>query len=177
MRHSIIKSIFILITSIVLLHSCNKDTLPNATDDGAGTCAMLVNGKVCESHKMGSFSRVVGLGAVIVHIEKKKETTFEIGGFSGNESLDLFLTKNSIGQFKIDKSFKLNDSDLVSLNTRFVISDISYLLTDTLKSVINIARYDTIVKIISGTFSMDLFNSKGQEVKITEGRFDLRYDQ
>lgn len=156
-----------------MLTGCNKDTLPDATDTGAGTCGMLVNGKVWESHKMGSFFQISGLGAIIIHI--KKESTFLISGFSGNETLTMFFTVNNIGKYHFDNSFK-QQPDSLSSNTSFVIDTISYQLTDTLQSEIEITRYDTVVNIISGTFSMNLFNFKGQELRITEGRFDLRYN-
>lgn len=42
---------------------------------------------------------------------------------------------------------------------------------------LNITRYDTINKIISGTFWFDLMSEKRTKIEIREGRFDLTINQ
>lgn len=40
---------------------------------------------------------------------------------------------------------------------------------------INILRLDTINYIIAGTFYFDAVNKEGDTIKVTDGRFDLKY--
>jgi hypothetical protein len=50
-----------------------------------------------------------------------------------------------------------------------------FVLKNRNESSLHLTKLDTIKKIISGTFSVDLYNHKGEKMEITEGRFDAEY--
>ncbi|NOU17433.1 MAG: hypothetical protein HOO91_07740 [Bacteroidales bacterium] len=167
----------------LVLFGCEKDdVLPDISSDGRDTFGMLVDGKVWQPYVPGLFSPPGHYPDISYY---KKDSTLEISGSSDGMIYFTVTNINGTGEYVINRIFKthiinpnINDSLNCFLRTRFVRkSDCfnSFQLIDSLKSEITITRFDTISFIVSGTFSMTLYNPDGKELKITKGRFDSHY--
>src|ERR1035437_7438325 len=170
------KLIQIIFVTIIFLSSCKKD-LPPATQTGANTFGMYVNGVLwiptapCALCPSGSAS--------IQFYNSLAKGLLAVSAKKGDEELFFYVnTHYAIGNYPINKIFyNAPMQDSCYYYTRYSINSncYSYRLIDSTKSGINITKLDTINKIVSGTFFMTLSNFQGGQMNITEGRFDGKY--
>jgi|SRR5690606_4578538 len=170
----------ILIMGLALNTSCDKDEdqtpieqLPPATQSGAQTFGCLINGEPFVPPKIGrnsprAFFQYVR-GAYTLGISAKKGggdelQTVIIGAIdinslnSGSHELTSEIPGNFFAKYLLGGGRILNS---VTSNEN--------------NGVVNITNYDQEKFIISGTFSFTVKDENGNNIEITEGRFDLNY--
>ncbi|MDT0678524.1 DUF6252 family protein [Autumnicola musiva] len=172
----------ILIVSLGISTSCNNDDdqprkpidqLPAATQSGEQTFGCLINGEVFipdnfgrgrpnafyqfvngaytlgihASNKSGEELLSVGLGAL--HVEPVQETQYILNSEASGNFYGIYLLGGGL-----------------TLDTT---------TTNNSPGTINITNFDPENFIISGTFEFTVFDNEGNEIKITDGRFDMLY--
>ncbi|MEP6583302.1 MAG: DUF6252 family protein [Ginsengibacter sp.] len=167
---------------IVIASRCKKDKgaieqLPPETQTGAGTFGCLIDGIVFKP-KGDPFGGPI-LSCAYQYIN---------GGYyfqlkaSDKSSPTIF----SIGIFT--DSLKIEEGLMYSLQNKnmtgeaygtYLISEIQGLnayLTSTINAgEFKVKKLDETNRIISGTFWFNAFNSSGEKVQVSEGRFDMKY--
>ncbi|TMU50427.1 DUF6252 family protein [Flagellimonas algicola] len=166
---------------MVILTACNNDddgtpenpadALPPATQTGEGTFGCLIDGEpffpgrfggdqpsafyqfVRDAYTLGiSASRgggetMVGFNLGALDIEGLEEKTY---------SLTTFESGNFFAEYLIGGGIELTSSP-----------------TDEEPGILTITNFTD--EIISGTFEFTVLDNEGNEIRITDGRFDLRY--
>ncbi len=170
---------YLLILTIIILSSCNKDDdrvapidqLPPATQTGAGTFGCLVNGEpfIDNSGSFNCFYQLVS-GEYYFHISG---TNFNMipGG------IDIGTIKKTIKEGQIYLLLEESDGNASAalffqniLETSTTNADYTGELT--------ITKLDFINNIVSGTFWFEIKHpTTGETVKIREGRFDSHFTQ
>jgi hypothetical protein len=173
---------FALVFCVLLLISlgCKKDqpiapidTLPPLTTEGKNTFGCLVNGKPFISNYKGSSMNVVPA----FYYDTKRfvidATMIDENDILSQTGFIFHLTHNT-GEYQMygiatdSRSYTLYDPN-VECNVYY--NDIENLGT------VNVTFLDTIKRIISGTFQMDLINNDCTVpvLKVSDGRFDVRF--
>lgn len=176
------KNLLFLLLATVTLSSCDKDDskpktelekLPPATQTGAQTFGCLIDGKAFVPPKFGinaprAFYQFVG-GAY----------TLSIGGSTSEApnlksvligAIDVPAIVISSYQLKFEESGNFHSEYLIGGGTIF-----SGGTTNANPGILTIIRFDPANFIISGTFNFSVLDDNGDEIKITEGRFDMQY--
>lgn len=165
---------FLLLT-IFTFNKCKKDKgveskvdnpygLPNATQIGANTFACRVNGV-----NWISKNDIYSLGAFV------SSDTLSLGGGGGGipfEKLFFFIRSGQQGV-----QYRLNDL-LNSSGGVFIGNDVCLgrtLTKYTNDGSLTITKYDISNKIVSGTFNCLIPIPQCDTLKITDGRFDIRF--
>ena len=180
MKHiSILSLVFLLILTTGT--NCKKNNpesgLPPATQEGKNTCGFLVNGKVWlprgdngypnltfdydETLYGGSFS-LSGY-----RYEPNDNTKFSGFGVSARNIVtpgryNLNLSSDGIGRYS-----KASGSSLCYYEWYDTIPNF--------KAHLNITKLDKINRIVSGTFEFAQLKIGCEEVRITQGRFDMKF--
>ncbi len=179
---------FALLTSLMLMIGCKKKSLPEPTTLGKGTFGMLLNDTIWEPFYPSPFSPGSRRPDVYFY---KDLSLLEIiaNNLTANQYFKMSI-ENVVekGDYQISISSPMAkarypDSLLVNYyycadTTRFEIDydcRSSYKLLDATKSKINLSYFDTIQKIVSGTFELELTNPNGDIITITSGVFDSHY--
>ncbi len=175
------KLILLLFTTFALSCSNNDDDkpktelekLPPPTQTGAQTFGCLIDGKAFVPPKFGSnapnaFYQFVG-GAY----------TLSIGGSTSEApnlksvligAIDVPAIVTSSYQLKFEESGNFHSEYLIGGGTIF-----SGGTTNANPGILLITRFDPTNFIISGTFEFTVLDDNGNEIKITNGRFDMQY--
>jgi len=167
---------------IFTLFSCERIELPDITDKGNNTFGMLVNGEVWTPFSLNIMSGPVSLSGIYY----SNSSILSIVAYNSlrEESVHLYFP-NIIepGNYYLDCGVEIPDSVSVFENcfTRFyknINSDNklenNFVLVNKSESNLHLTKLDTIKKIVSGTFSVNLHNFKGDILEITKGRFDVK---
>jgi len=156
--------------------TCDKpiDCLPPATQTAARTFGCLVDGEVfLPKEKFGRrpldiayqfFKGIYHFGIVATNVEENPRRSVIIG-FTGIE-----LEEN--------KTYQLNTTreDNAPYGEYFIGGGgIIYTTNADHVGALTITRFDPDSAIVSGTFWFEAINAAGEEVSITNGRFDSRY--
>ncbi|OAQ38969.1 hypothetical protein A5893_13100 [Pedobacter psychrophilus] len=170
---------FLLITGMQCKKE-NTDTpgLPAATQEGKNTLGFLLNGeawtpkglKGSKANLSISYDPTFKNGVLSVsafrYLNSDDDTSFALG------IVDSLSTKN------IPYRFEVKNKSLGSLN----FSDknfCDYLHVDTTiyqKGYLLISKLDKTQRIVSGSFEVTIYNEDcGDTIKITQGRFDMKY--
>ncbi len=167
-----------LITTLFTFNQCKKDKitepapdnpygLPNATQTGANIFACRVNGVSWISK-----TDIYNLGASI------SNDTLNLGGGGGG------LLMNGLGfsikQIQQGQSYLLNTTIYPSGNV-FITNAINSCVSGTLNArtisgTLILTIYDLTNKIVSGKFSCTIPIPQCDTLKITDGRFDIKYN-
>lgn len=130
-----------------------KEVLPAETQTGKGTFGCLVNGEVWLPKGNFPYS---GLTA-----------TIQFGG------LNLMASKSNEGiNIGIANIMDTKDYELNNKNAEYSIGSNFY---KSINGKLTLKKYDKTMQIISGTFSFEIEDINGNTIKITDGRFDLKY--
>jgi len=166
----------VLITLLFNAASCNsdddKDTLPPQTQEGRNTFGCLVNGKIWFPKGVGS--RTIAFA--------NKDYLLIGANIGQTESIGLLLKNEELIP---NTEYILNsDNSMGTFDIKCSTGAYCYYQTN-LKYIgkINIIRLDTINKIISGVFSLNVqtkdlptnCDCDSNIITITDGRFDLQY--
>ena len=183
------KKVILLLAIIVVLSCCNKDSeqpktelekLPPPTQTGANTAGCLLNG-VAFLPK-GYFPT----GALFFFYQDGKNFSLSIGESTMQGSTEIIkdISIASLNQNLHDNVgvvFPLKEYGANSKYGTYIIDAESspspnhYTTTSSLNGILKITYHNFNLAIISGTFWFDAINSKGEIVKIRDGRFDLKY--
>lgn len=162
-----------LIFTLTLFESCQD--LPEASQTGAGTFGMLLNG----SQWRGDGAISINPSSIASYDPTSKgfKISCVVNRLNGTqEKFDLIINdlmtpgKYIFGNFRSPKSSY--DS------TRFWYDDNqvnAFKVKDGLTNSVDISKFDFAKKIVSGTFNVDLENKKSEIIKVTNGRFDLQF--
>jgi hypothetical protein len=185
------KTLIIKISSILLLINvigagCKKeDTLPPATQDGLNTLGMMVNGIIWKPHAPITFDGVPAL--YLKYSTQTKQLIIKARNANQNEKVIFFVEKvRSIGFYNFSSRDNIRAQDTschlcigCTDSTTFMDQNgclKPFKLIDSINSLMQITKLDTLGKIVSGTFSLILKNSDNKIVSINDGRFDLQFD-
>jgi hypothetical protein len=182
-------TLLILLFPVLLLNAkCNKDkpeapsVLPPITQEGKNTFGCKVNGEVwVPYYKCGGTGNPCGEIAVDVYpliIQNKLPVQIDINVGKRNkdnsqtffqintkQGIGLYTTGNKIDSLKIE-FYGLSGSLIPYTNNIGSNSSVNKF---------EITKLDTVNRIISGIFEGTLFKSLSDSVRISEGRFDLRF--
>jgi len=181
-----LKAIVLLFIGINLF-SCSKKsdfikTLPPATQNGSNTMGAYINNVIWNpahtaygtgitasitAYTTGASFSIVGVRDNATVSDGTTTVAIQIGDFNGTGSYSLYNNSPISGS-------NINNIGAVSTgsDTR------TYYLTDSLhQGNITVTYYDTVKKIISGTFQFDAVNRNNSldVVHVTSGRFDFTY--
>lgn len=172
----------ILILTLALNTSCNKeddepqnpvDQLPPATQTGKQTFGCLINGKVFLPDNFGSgrpnafYQFVDGAYTLGIHASNKRGEELLSVGLG---ALDIQLIKES--QYMLNSEISGNFYGIYLLGGGLSLDTTT---TNNNPGTLTITNFDTEKFIISGTFEFTVFDNEGNEIKITDGRFDMLY--
>ncbi len=146
------------------------DSLPPATQIGAQTFGCLVDGKVF-------LPKNFGLGRLNVFYQSIGSWySFNIS--ASNRNGEDFLGV-SIGGIEIpalnNQTYVLTEDESGNIYGGYTQSIDFYTTSNTSKGILTITKHDTQNFILSGTFEFTVLDNDGKEIKITDGRFDVKY--
>tara|TARA_R110000868_G_scaffold111973_1_gene301881 strand:+ start:1582 stop:2121 length:540 start_codon:yes stop_codon:yes gene_type:complete len=176
------KNLLLIIVIVFTLISCDKDDdkpktelekLPQATQTGAQTFGCLIDGKAFLPPKFGTnapraFYQLIN-GSYTLGISGSR------GGGANLQSINIgcldmpviTLTTFNLKEFAYGNYF----------GEYFIGGGITFsgATTSEKPGNLTITRFDPANFIISGTFEFTVLDDNGVEIKITDGRFDMRY--
>jgi hypothetical protein len=183
-------------TAILAVSSCKKnksnnpiDQLPAATQTGANTFGCLINGQAFTpggdgfgsptlsciyeyAYESGSSTTPSGYVFAIDGIDKRNPCTLtDIGwGFDS-----VVMMQGFTYNLKIRRAGQGGGQYLHFLNCDG--SNVQYNTTDTITGQLILTRFDLSAQIASGTFWFNVLDNNNDTIKITEGRFDVKFTQ
>lgn len=176
MKYISILSLFFLLI-LTTGSSCKKtlfgETLPPATQSGKNTCGFLVNGKVWVPTKNSTdelsfyydpnyMNGEISISGTKYETNGPGFTSFvvAVNNISSTGFFKLNISPNAIGEFShsINYCFRSWDDTIPNHN-----------------AFLNITKFDLQNRIISGTFEFALTKAGCETVRITQGRFDMKY--
>jgi hypothetical protein len=183
------KYYFILALILLSLTACKKDKhingpttpsqpqLPPITTEGKNTFGCLVNGEVwlpeVKPYQMSIYPLTSSYDNVAFKVTAKKKIHDNIYQSISFQIIALADT----GNYYLDSNSSVGSAGVY---TNVLIS-CSYFTDTTQVGVVKILKFDIPNKIISGTFEMTLYkswnNTDCDTIKITEGRFDVKFAQ
>ncbi|QNA44878.1 hypothetical protein [Lacibacter sediminis] len=178
MKH--ISLITILILIITSSSNCKKsdllgDKLPPATQEGKNTCGFLVNGKVWLPRGDNGYPKLS-----CYYDETYMGGAFNINGYRyepGASNSSGFVVAGS--NIQTAGYYKLNITS-ATIGEYFGATGtcIIYNWDDTIpnhNAYLNITKLDKVNRIVSGTFEFALALPGCETIRITQGRFDMKY--
>jgi hypothetical protein len=150
------------------------EKLPPATQEGKNTCGFLLNSKVWipkgnNGRKNLSWYYDPGLNNGSFNLTGYR---YEKAGDSNFTDFVLSLNNFKVGNYKLNIDSSKGAEYGNSINYCF------YRWRDTIinhNSFVNITKFDTQNRIIAGTFEYTLYKPGCDTVRITQGRFDVKY--
>ncbi|KAA5827835.1 hypothetical protein FPF71_03070 [Algibacter amylolyticus] len=137
------------------------DQLPPKTQTGENTFGYLVNGKPV----------VVSNTRKITAIYQQNQ--LQLGGGVENDNIDIDIVMFVGGPIEENTPYSLVE---VSKYTDFNILDkCKYNIEDAYEGSIMFSKIDKVNYIISGAFSFSIVTDNCEDIKITNGRFDVKY--
>ncbi|MFS4483549.1 hypothetical protein ACKGJY_11060 [Hyunsoonleella sp. 2307UL5-6] len=167
-----IKRITTIALSICILSatSCKKDDdtitdpidqLPPATQTGENTFGYLVNGDAVAVTNTRKITAIY------------QQNQLQLGGGLTNDEIDIDITMFVGGPLEKNVSYSLVK---LSKYTDFnIIDKCKYDIEDAYQGSIMFSNVDNQNFILSGTFEFSTVADNCEDVKITEGRFDVKY--
>ncbi len=182
----------LIILTILSIWGCNKsdvelNTLPAETQTGANTFGARIRGQVWTIN--GKYCKQLGgcrenPSAKYFIIDTPFNASLDLSadkviykgiGVKSRESFDFNFDRNfsGVGIYHLKKDNALH----IQYTYRDITNNIYYQLLEERETFeLNITKFDTTAKIISGKFSGTLFNqfAPTDSIKINEGRFDIK---
>ena len=171
----------IWLLAFVGLLSCKDDEvlLPKATTEGLNTFGCKLNGEVWLPRK--GFGLINNPPIIEAYYTKVKEVkSFNMVFLQGVNEKEIRLVTNEllkIGKYQFLKNSPFFPEEyLTSYSGNYV--DDKYVLFSSATNELTITKIDTVQGIVSGSFQVDLKGLKnGEIIKLTEGIFDIKYNQ
>lgn len=177
MKHTYLLTILLLI--VTSSSNCKKssllgDKLPPATQEGKNTCGFLLNGEVWLPKGDNGYPNLI-----CDYDETYNGGSFNIGGYRyDTQSRSAFSVSGR--NITSPGTYKLNLTS--SHRTYFSIDNTQnycvYYWEDTIanhNAYLTITKLDKTTRIVSGIFEFAQVKQGCQEVRITQGRFDMKY--
>jgi len=156
-------TVILLLLSIGILNATCKKIMPRPTHRGANTFGCYVDGKKYVSRRKNDFFSQSGPGGSFIN---NKTMNFGSGGdgvvgilYTFNFSLQRFT---GTGVYALERPGNNNNYFWDGADSLYT-------------GEVNITHYYSVHKIIAGTFWVNI-NRNNQIIKITEGRFDINYE-
>jgi hypothetical protein len=170
------KQAFTLILLLFLATACKKkdvapiDQLPPATQEGKGTLGFLVNGQAWTPKGNNG---TPNLGFYYDPGYKAGEFNLSAYRIPAKGQREHFVISTDSLNFK--RTFSLNDPSVGS--ARFTNDVCSYNRDEEVfrEGRLTVTKLDLQKHIVSGTFEFTLFRPSCDTVKVTDGRFDLKF--
>ena len=147
--------------------------LPAATQDGKNTLGFLLNGRPWKPQG------VRGTGNLSIDFDPSfNQGIFNIVAYNFNTPLSeqfIIGVKDSLNFINAPITLSLNRSSLYSISYNKPCDYFNQLNDVTSSGSMTITKLDRINHIISGTFTASMIKIGCTEIKITDGRFDLKY--
>ena len=166
--------IILICTAACKKHKTNKpvDKLPPGTQTGANTLGFLLNGEAWSPHGFNGTANLsidvdFGFNDGVFGIAAYRTTSGEHIGFG---------IKDSLAFIKIPITLNLNKTSLYQFGISTNYCSIDYYDSTVYRSgSLTITKLDKSDRIISGTFSAILYKKDCDTLKITDGRFDMKF--
>jgi len=176
MKHSSLITILLLIltcSSNCIKNGTHTAQLPPATQEGKNTCGFLVNGKVWLPRGDNGFSNLNCI------YDETYMGAFNINGYmyesGATNSISFVVAIDSIQSAGL---YKLNVKGAGIGEYCNKVTLCCYYWTDTIpnhNAFLNITKLDKQKRIVSGTFEFAQSKQGCDTVRITQGRFDMKY--
>jgi len=173
------KKLLLLLTIILTISSCNKDdddnneTLPPATQTGAGTFACYVNGQSFIDTSGGYFNSFYqfidgqyffGIGGLDANGGLLDQIILSSNASEIEEGVQYILTCNEPQNYYGEVAFARQLLGATTCNTNF--------------GTMTITKLDFTNNIVSGVFEFDIIHpNTGETIQIRDGRFDTLFTQ
>ena len=191
MRHLIAANpVVVTLLICVFFFNCRKSGsntqagLPPETQTGQNTFGCMVNGKIFVP-KGGGISAnyscfyqqaYAGFNGYFFHVSGDDKSNSEVVSSVGISCDSIKLAENQT--YSLINVLKGNSAgDYIVVSSFTTPATTQYTTTATLTGEMTIKRFDETRHIVAGTFWFNAVSSKGDTVKITEGRFDMLYSQ
>jgi len=160
--------LFLFLISIILVNqSCElfddddtKEQLPEATQSGKNTFGFLLNGEIVNIRNTSN------------------QTAIYQGGFIQFGAGGVYIV--AIDPFSTDMPYEFGDIGAGTSRARYTAkvsenSFCAYEYSDTFQGSVTFTKIDKVNYIISGIFEFSTKKDGCEDIKITNGRFDLKY--
>lgn len=162
-----------LLTGCLFTDDLDSDGLPKETQTGQNTFGMLVDGRTWRTSTINVLTN-----SVYAFYKPSRQFLYISAIDRSDEEISLFIKG-----VKTNGTYKISPYDeslfpVCADSTRLEIVDScdeAFKLVNNSTSLIEISRLDTLERIVSGTFNLDLTNDQGETVIISKGRFDISY--
>jgi hypothetical protein len=154
------------------------EQLPPETQVGAGTFGCLINGNIFKPK--GNPLNGPILSCAYQFVKGGYYFQLKANQENGPETLTIGLYTDSLeismGQ-TIELSQKLSSGKAYGLHGHYDVytGGILYYTDSMVSGELKIKYFDSINKVVSGTFWFDAFNSTNEKVEIRNGRFDMKF--
>lgn len=187
MKNTFILTLVIIISSIIIsCSSCKKNIepqvdnpygLPNATQEGKNTLGFLLNGQAWTPKGQVGVSSNLTVNVDFGY----NQGIFVIGAYRftslGNKETFTIAVRDSLNFLTPPFTISLNRTSLYSITFRNENNcDYFNQLSDVQSvGILTVSKLDKNRQILSGSFHATLYKSSCDTIKITEGRFDMKY--
>ena len=176
------KNLWMFFTCFLLMGSCIKHKtiepdnpygLPNATQEGKNNFACRVNGEnwIGTNKRPNYFAVFYRDTSILISGIKSEEYLFE----------KIYFYRKGL-TFNLNNEIPLNDTinnfaEFHTIGSDCFVSNGGYgtIKRKGYEGGLTITRADTIKKIVSGTFWFNILTDYCDTMKVTDGRFDIRY--
>jgi len=163
----------------------NKEQLPPATQSGKGTFGCKVNGEVWrpknDDFNDGPISGSYGKSELLITANKETNKNDSINHLKQVITIHLSQEGNDLKTHKIDGS-DYPENYAIFVNQTYLsqnnISECIYSTDSVVTGTLQLTRLDSVNNIVSGKFEFTAVNHTCGEtdtIKVTEGRFDIKY--
>lgn len=174
------------ILTLLLLLSCKKEKLPEPSQTGAGIVACKINGKVWLADPGSSFN---GKKFSLLYdnlYKPKRRFVLYANRIADNDNSNLMLAVSDVKttgtqNFAFDTSPYPDNPHYMNHGAYYQNkpNQENYITNSRYTGSITFTRVDTVSRILAGTFEFTAENKygSGETVKVTDGRFDIKYGQ
>ena len=171
------RQLFTLFLLSGVLFACDKERLPEPSQEGKNIFACKVNGKVWipdGSSSLGGTTKPINGG--VYHNNFTGGRNFLLTAYMGNgETVEFFLESFEVGTHNLDvQTFRSGPSPSPENYGVYYKENKTFMTSPDHTGFVKITRSDTVSLIYSGTFEFNVATSTGETVKITHGRFDIK---
>ena len=189
-RHFLMYFAFALCTSLTQCSKTTVDpnTLPPETQTGAGTFACLINGAVWQYKNADNFytspktrwefdpnsmGGLLTVGAIRYSDGINSDAILSLAADSLLFKKEKYVSKSYFGDFGID--YRDNSHNKVGCKEYYTIPVFDSTSFFYSNGKLTLTKLDQNARIISGLFYCTIYQTGCDTLKITEGRFDLKY--
>jgi hypothetical protein len=160
------KTVIIILISSILFLSCDN-ILPLPSKSGKNIFGCKIEGKVIKPTSRSLFSEPLSA--------RMSNTFFSVSASDYNDNFDVNIIVTNVskkGEYILDG--KLGSAFVYTRDSPAT----AYGTTLRYKGKVCVTKFDTVKKIVAGTFIFEAVNRKDSTdiIKVTKGRFDLKID-